>query len=160
MIKKTVIKNGKKYIVNAPGWEDGIGPGAPDGTLWMRSTDLNWYAVTLTGTSGSAAISINQTPLTWQSPGGDAGFELVYNNTTNKPHQVLLTGNAGAVAISVNQTPWSNLLDYKPFLGLKSTDGNFYYVFVSGTPVSVLSVNQNSKWSPIQSNPVPWSIYY
>ena len=147
MIKKIVISNGKKYMVNTAGWNDDVGPGAPMGTLWMISTDGKWYAVTLTGTSGSAAVAINQTPLGWQAPsiGQDLGYQLLQHVNGNV-YQVYLTGNAGAVTMNVNQTPWTNPLDYKTSLFLKSvTDSCFYNVYVSGGGPIVLSVNQNTK---------------
>ena len=94
MTKRVIIRNGKKYIVNVPDWGDsgdevGVGPGGPLGTLWMQSiTDGNWYAITLTGTSGSsvnsASLSVNQTPLTWQSPGQDFGYQLLLCPDNNK----------------------------------------------------------------------------
>lgn len=165
MIKKVVIRNGKKFIVNTPDWNDfggsdfGVGPGAPAGTAWMLSSDGNWYEVSLTGTSGSATISINQTPLTWQSPGADdAGYQLVYNSDDNQTYQVYLTGNAGAVTINVNPTPWSNPTDFKPFLSLKSEDDNsFYQVVLRGSPGPGLFVDQNSKWVSVQPGLTPFA---
>lgn len=147
MIKKTIIKNGVKYIVNVPGWNDDVGPGAPAGTLWMRSiTDNNWFAVTLTGTSASAALSINQTPLTFAT--NDLGYQLVLGS--GSVYQVYLSGSAGAVTSKVAVWPLNS--DYKPYLWLQSTDRNFYKVNVSG---SSLLVDQNSKWAPSYPNTIP-----
>ena len=87
MVKRVIIKNGKKYIVNTVGYNDDVGPSAPAGTLWMQSTDGNWYQVTLAGT----AISINQTPLTWVSPGQELGYELVQDTISNNFYQDFLT---------------------------------------------------------------------
>jgi hypothetical protein len=154
MIRKTVIRNGKKYIVNTAGWNDDVGPGAPAGTLWMRSaTDNNWYAVTLTGTSASAAISINQTPLTLAT--SDLGYQLVFDGYNGVVAQVYLSGSAGSVVTKIASWPISS--DYKPYLMLKSIDGNFYHVNVSG---SALVVDQNSKWWPSWPNSTPpYSLY-
>jgi len=153
MIKRTIIKNGKKYIVNTAGWNDDVGPGAPAGTLWMQSaTDGNWYAVTLTGTSASAALSINQIPLTLAT--NDLGYQLVLGS--GSVYQVYLSGSAGSVVIKTAAWPIDD--DYKPYLRLLSNDGNFYNVNISG---SSLLVDQNSKWWPSQPNSVPpYSLYY
>jgi len=35
MNKRIIINKGKKYIVNAPGYNDDVGPAAPSGVLWM-----------------------------------------------------------------------------------------------------------------------------
>jgi len=143
MIQKIVVKNGKKYIVNTAGWNDDVGPGAPNGTLWMQSTDGNWYSVNVTGTSGSAAISINQTPVNLFT--NDIGYQLLYSN--NNAYQVYLSGSSGGVTLKVNTTPWIPSTNYKPWLNLKSTsDGNLYQVYLSGS-VPAIAVNQNSKIS-------------
>jgi hypothetical protein len=54
---------------------DGIGSGCSVGILWMKSTDDNWYEIALTGTSASAAILVNQTPLAWQD--NSLGYQLL-----------------------------------------------------------------------------------
>lgn len=149
MIKRIIIKNGKKYIVNTAGWNDDVGPGVPAGTLWMQSiTDGNWYAVTLTGTSASAALSINQTPLTLTT--NDLGYQLVLDSYSGSVAQVYLSGSASAVTAIVATWPLSS--DYKPYLWLQSTDGNYYNVNVSG---SSLVVDQNSKWLPSWPDAIP-----
>ena len=131
-MKKVVIRDGKKYIVNVPdygtqiGWEGGIGAGCPQGTLWMKSTDGNWYAVNITGTSGSAATYVNQTALTYQD--NTSGVQLVACDDGNS-YVVSLSGTPPTVTIDVNQTPFPGTADPKPDLLLKSiTDGNFYIV--------------------------------
>ena len=156
MVKRVIIKNGKKYIVNTVGYNDDVGPSAPAGTLWMQSTDGNWYQVTLAGT----AISINQTPLTWVSPGQELGYELVQDTISNNVYQVFLTGNAGAVTI--NTALWPINSDFKPFLSLKSTNGSFYNVNVTG---GALVVDVSSKWNPVQPGLPPlvtgyWAVPY
>lgn len=128
MIRRIVIKNGKKYIVNAAGWNDDVGPGAPEGTLWMQSTDQNWYSVNIIGTSGSATIYINQTPLAWQSPGEEAGNQLLLCNDGNS-YVVYLTGTTPTVTLAVNQVPFTGSAYPKPDLLLGSiTDTNYYMV--------------------------------
>ena len=130
MQKRIVINNGKKYIVNCPSSED-VGPACEPGTLWMQSTDLLWYAVNLTGTSASndLGIYVNQTPLAWESVGGqDFGFQLL--TYSSSVYQVYLSGSAGDVTCSIAQTPWfGGNSDGKPYLLLSSlTDGYFYVV--------------------------------
>ena len=164
MIKKTVIKNGKKYIVNAPGWEDGIGPSAPAGTLWMRSaTDGKWYFMNVFGPSGSVDVYTDPTPLTWQSPGQDFGYQLLYNYYDGNVYQVYLSGSGAAADIYISQTPWLISSDYKPYLWLQSiTDGYFYEVYASGSIGSVeLVVNQNGIWMGWPASPpaIPPSSY-
>jgi hypothetical protein len=131
MQKRIVINKGKTYLVNAPSTED-VGSLAPMGTLWMQSiTDNNWYSINLTGTSASndLAIYVNQTPLEWESPGQDFGYQLLYCYDNNTVYQTYLSGSAGNVTMSISQTPWSSNFDYKPYLLLQSlTDSYFYTV--------------------------------
>jgi hypothetical protein len=133
MIKRIIIKNGRKYIVNVCGWEDGIGPGSPTGTLWMQSTDGNWYAVSLTGTGVSTSININQTPLNLQT--NDLGYQLLYGISDGNVYQIYLSGNSGSVTLNVNPSPVVNPgTNYKPFLVLHSiTDGNYYKVYLNSS---------------------------
>jgi len=160
MLKRVIIRNGKKYIVNVVSWdscdEAGVGPGAPAGTLLMQSiTDGLWYEITLTGTSGSAVVSVNQTASAWKSPGQDFGYQLVLGGG-GSVYQVYLSGSAGSVVIKTAAWPLSG--DYKPCLRLLSNDGNFYNVNISG---SSLLVDQNSKWWPSWPNATPpYSLYY
>ena len=147
MQKRIVITNGRKYIVNAVAWDDsGPGSGAPAGQIWLKSTDGNWYAVSVTGTSSSAALVVNQTPLGWIDPGGQAfGYSLIKSNDGNV-YSCSLSGSGGHTAVVVSSTPWSNQNDYNPFWFLQSpTDGCYYNVALSGSSPPVLVVNQNSK---------------
>lgn len=144
MQKMIVTKDGKKYMVTAPGWNDDVGPGGPAGTLWMESTDGNWYAVNVTGTSGSAVVSVNQTPLTVFT--NDIGYQLLYDASNGNTYQVFLSGTAGSVTINVNPVPWAASTSPKPYFSLQSvTDGSFYQVYLTGAVTPVLTVNQNSK---------------
>lgn len=141
-----VINNGKTYRVNCVSLDD-VGPSAAPGTLWEQSTDDSlWYAVNLAGTSASndLAISINQTPLTWVSPGGqDFPYQLLLC-TDGNVYQVYLSGTAGSVIMSVNATPAPNNLDYKPYLLMQSlTDGCFYMVSLTAGPT--ITINPNSR---------------
>lgn len=122
----------------------GIGFGCEPGRLWMKSTDGNWYELTLSGSSGSAAISVNQTPLTLQD--NSLGYQLLQAND-NKVYQVTISGSSGSVAIAISQTAWANSFDYKPNLFMKSlTDQCFYVVSAVNTSGTIsLVVNQSTK---------------
>ena len=135
MAKRIIIRNGKKYFVNVPdwdnhpaGWEDGIGSGGPQGTLWMMSTDNNWYPINVSGSAGVVALYVSQSALTWQSPGQDVGNQLLACDNGNS-YVVYLSGTPPAVTFTVNQTPFTGSAYPKPDLLLKSiTNGNFYMV--------------------------------
>lgn len=158
MQKRIVFNKGKKYIVNAPCLND-VGPACEVGTLWMQSTDLNWYAVNLTGTSASNNLApyVNQTPLTWQSVGGqDFGFQLLYCNDNNNVYQAYLSGSAGDVTMSISQTPWPSNADYKPFLFLKSITDGYFYTLSAKSGSIYLYPNPNSRiWADLSPEPVP-----
>jgi len=161
MQKRIVIKNGKKYIVNTPGWEDGIGPGAPFGTLWMLSTDGNWYEVTLNGTSGSFANSsslvVNQTPLTWAS--NDSGYQLLLCPQDNLVYQAYLSGSAGDVTMSISQVPSGSAMaggDYKPYLLMRSTVDRYFYPVYAKSGSIYLFTDQNARvWMDDGIEPLP-----
>lgn len=123
---------------------DGIGSGCSVGVLWMKSTDDNWYEIALTGTSASAAILVNQTPLAWQD--NSLGYQLL-KASDSKVYKTYLSGSSGSVTMSIQQTSQSNDYDYKPHLLMRSaTDGYFYAVSASvSASVVSLVVNQNSK---------------
>ncbi len=129
MIKRVIIKDGKKYIVNCASWNDDVGPGAPPGTLWEQSiTDGNWYNINVSGSGMNAVIYI--TTSSWQSPGQDYGYQLV-QATNGEVYQVYLSGSGTNATLQVAQTPWPIQSDYKPYLYLLSvTDGNYYDVYL------------------------------
>lgn len=142
MDRRIIVSNGKKYLVNCAGWNDDVGSGAPIGTLWIQSiTDGRWYDVTLTGTSASAGIYVNPTPLSWYSPSQDFGYQLL--SYSGSVYQVYLSGSGASASMISSTTPWPISSDYKPYLFLQSTDSNFYSVYVTGS--STLFVDQNSK---------------
>ena len=128
MHRRTIINKGKKYIVNCVGFDDAIGSGGSIGTLWMKSTDENWYSVNVSGISGSASISINQNPLLWHSPGQDVGNQLLLCDDGNS-YVLYLTGTSPFVSFNITQVPFPGSAQPKPDLLLQSvTDGNFYIV--------------------------------
>lgn len=131
----------------------GIGPGSPAGFLWMQSSDLNWYQISLSGSNPSASLYINQNPLTYGSS-SDAGlyvdpqsfgYQLLQGSDGNV-YPIFLTGNSGSVTMNVSQSTWPNIYDYKPYLLLRSiTDSRFYIVSVLVTGgVSSLYISQSS----------------
>ena len=130
----------------------GIGPGSPAGFLWMKSSDLNWYQISLSGSNPSASLYINQNPLTYGSSSNaglyqdnSLGYQLLQGSDGNV-YPIFLSGNSGSVTLKVSQSIWSNPYDYKPYLLMKSiTDSKFYIVAVlvaSGT--SSLYISQSS----------------
>lgn len=126
MIKKIVIKNGKKYSVNAPGWDDGIGAGCPVGTLWMLSDDASWYAVQVSGSGGGADVYVDQTALTYVD--NALGIQLVLCDNGNS-YETYLLGTSPTVTFNVSQSAYSGSSPPKPYLFLESiTDHNFYVV--------------------------------
>lgn len=158
MQQRTIVNNGKRYIVNCPSAED-VGPACEAGTLWMQSTDLNWYSVNLTGTSASndLAFYVNQTPLTWQSVGGqDFGYQLLACIDNTASYQVYLSGSAGGVTCSIAQTPWAyDQLNCKPYLLLSSiTDGYFYPVYARSGSIYLFPDPNGRVWMFNTSPPI------
>lgn len=121
----------------------GIGSGANVGFLWMTLSG-SWYECSITGSSGSAALYVNQATLNWQD--NSLGYQLLRANDA-KVYQVYLSGITGSISMSVSQSEWPNNLDYKPNMLMKSiTDGYFYIVSArSGSGGITLEVDQNSK---------------
>lgn len=122
----------------------GIGSGGSVGILWMKSTDGNWYAVMISGSTPSASVYVDQTPLSYQD--SSLGYQLL-RGSNGSVYPVFLTGNSGNVTVVVSQSVWSNPNDYKPNFLMKSvTDQKFYIVSVlvaSGT--SSIYVSQSSQ---------------
>ncbi len=133
MQRRTVINKGEKYIVNCVGFSDAIGSGGSVGTLWMKSTDKNWYSVNVSGISPSVIVSVNQVSLPWQSPGDEIGNQLLLCDDGNS-YVVYLAGSPPNVVFTVNQSPFMGSAQPKPDLLLQSiTDGNFYIVTLHKT---------------------------
>jgi hypothetical protein len=119
-----------------------VGSGASVGTLWMTLSG-SWYECMISGSSGSAALYVNQVSLSLQD--NSLGYQLL--RAGNDVYPVYLTGTAGSVSMSISQSEWDNNLDYKPHLLMKSiSDGCFYIVSAEvSASVVTLEVNQNSK---------------
>lgn len=158
MQQRVIVNKGKRFIVNCPSSED-VGPACEPGTLWMQSTDLKWYAVNLTGTSASndLAFYINQTPLNWESVGGqDFGYQLLACVDNTCSYQVYLSGSAGDVTCSIAQTPWAHdQWNAKPYLLLTSlTDGYFYPVYARSGSIYLFPDPNGRVWMK-STNPPP-----
>ena len=153
MQKRIVIKNGKKYIVNTVGWDDGVGAGCPEGTLWMTSVANGlWYAINATGTAGSAAVSINQTTIGWQD--NSLGYQLVSADNGNI-YAVYLTGIPNSVVFTVSQSAYTGSSGAKPYLLLQSvTDGNYYQFYLKNNSGSIQLSGSNSMISSSWLHPV------
>ena len=58
----------------------GVGSGCSPGTLWMALSG-SWYECSVTGSSGSAALHVNQVPLSLQD--NSLGYQLLRANDLN-----------------------------------------------------------------------------
>lgn len=121
----------------------GIGSGANVGFLWMTLSG-SWYECSVSGSSGSAALYVNQTALAWQD--NSLGYQLLKANDGNV-YAVYLSGNTGSISMSISQSAWSNNLDFKPYLFMKSISDSCFYVVSASVSASVVTLNvqQNSK---------------
>lgn len=121
----------------------GVGSGADVGTLWMTLSG-SWYECRITGSSGSAAVYVNQTALAWQD--NSLGYQLLKANNNNV-YAVYLSGPTGSIQMSISQSAWSNNLDYKPYLLMKSVTDSCFYVVSASVSASVVTLNvqQQSK---------------
>jgi hypothetical protein len=148
MQKRIVINKGKKYIVNAPGGDDGIGAGCPSGIAWLQDDLDAWQSVQLTGLSGSLVtpLAFSITPISTNSVGmnaNDFGFQIIMAND-NLNYEVSVD-SAGPTLV-IDQTP-SDYASSKPFLFLQSiTDGAYYYVSALNTAGTItLVINDNTR---------------
>lgn len=157
MQRKIVVNKGKKYIVNVIGWDDGVGPGAPVGTLWMQSTDGNWYSINASGSTGTGDLSVlvNQTSIGWQPPGPDYGYQLIACDDGHT-YAVYLTGTSPLVTFTVSQSAYTGSSDPKPYFYFYSiTDGNYYVVGLHNTSGSIQTTTNQG--GPSTSSIVPWN---
>lgn len=163
MQKRTVVNNGKRYLVNVPGWEDGIGAGFAVGQLVMKSTDGLWYITTASGSAPNAIAFVSTASLPFQSGSiwtqndytasvapwpsfyeQNFPYQIVGAND-GKGYQVYLTGTAPSTALAVSQSAiYPNayitnslgaVIDIaKPYLLLQSiTDFNYYRAYLLNT---------------------------
>ncbi len=173
-MQRTIISNGKRYLVNVPTWEDGIGPGFALGQLVLKSnTDLRWYMVYCTGSVAVMYISQSALPFVPTGSAWSQGANTAsYQNTTtfyeqNFPYQILgsndgnayaiyLSGTAPAVTLVVSQSAWGSayitnsqgaVIDIaKPHLLLQNgTTGNYHYAGLTTTlGTTTISVSQTA----------------
>lgn len=174
MEQRTVISNGKRFLVNVATNDDGIGAGFSVGQLVMKSnTDGNWYVVTTSGSTSAMYVSQSALPFTatgksWSQGANTASFQIVPTfYEQNFPYQILgsndgnayavyLTGTAPTVTLVVSQSAWGRsyitnsvgaVIDIaKPFLFLQNiTTGNYYYAgLTTNAGTTTLSVNQTA----------------
>ena len=140
-----VKSKGRTYLVNTPGFEDGIGPGCPFGIAWMQDELGQWYSVQLTGLSGSLSFSVTPIPMSDWAVGfyaNDFGFQLLQADD-GFIYQVSV--NSAGPSVVISQTP-SQFQSFKPFLYLQSnTDGAYYYISaVNDSGVITLPLNGSS----------------
>lgn len=142
MERRIVISNGKKYVVNTPGWNDEVGPGSPPGTLWLKSvTDSRWYEVKLTGAPASS-FYVNPTPLPLTT--NDLGHQYVLSSNGNV-YRVYLTGTGAGATVTLDTTALPATLNYKSNLFLQSrTDNKGYGVYVQGTSFYIDTIHTGS----------------
>lgn len=141
-MKRIIISNGKKYVVNTPGWNDEVGPGSPPGTLWLQSeTDGLWYEVKLTGAPASS-FYVNPTPLTLAT--NDLGYQYVLSSDGNV-YRIYLTGTGTGATVMLDPTALPTSLNYKSNLYLQSvTDEKGYGVYVQGTSFYIDTIHTGS----------------
>jgi hypothetical protein len=152
MYQQIVKNKGKTYRINCVSYD--VGPAGPMGQIWMQSTDGQWYAGQVGGsTSTGVSLYVNQSALTWASVGGqDFPYQYLLNSTDGNVYVVSYTGVPPNVVFSINQTPLfasvAGIVNYKTgFLFQSITDGYYYGASLIGTPPNVtLNVAQNGIW--------------
>lgn len=138
MQKRIVISNGKKFLVNAPGYEDGVGPGASVGTLWMSEGSASWFAVVITGSKNTAVLSVSQSRLPYTD--NSLGYQLV-SGDDGRSYFVYLSGNLPTVTFNVSQSAYTGSASSKPNLLIQSsTDSNFYKVYLHNSAGTITAV--------------------
>lgn len=170
MQQRTVVSNGKRFLVNVATNDDGIGAGFAVGQLVMKSaTDGKWYVVTASGSAGSVAMFVSQSALPFTSgpvwAQGEYTASIVGNQSffeQNYPYQlvassdgnayaVYLTGTSPTVALTVSQSAYGKafittslnaVIDIaKPNLFLQNITNGDYYVASLTTTLGVTSLS-------------------
>lgn len=126
MQQRTVVSNGKRYLVNVA-TDDGVGAGFAVGQLVLKSaTDGKWYVATASGSAGSVVTFVSQSALGFTSgPSYSQG-----NNTA-----------------SYVMSP-SFFEQNFPYQLVASTDGNAYAIYLTGTAPAVTFVVSQSAYGP------------
>ena len=173
MQTRTIINNGRRYLVNVP-TEDGVGAGFAVGQLVLKSANDNqWYVVTSSGSAGAVVAYVSQSALPFQS--GPIYTQNEYTSSIvgsmnffeqNYPYQLIASSDGNAYAVYLNGTaPTATLtvsqsaygkayittsynarIDIaKPNLLLQNISNGDYYVasLTTSGGVTSLSVNQN-----------------
>jgi hypothetical protein len=126
MQQRTIINNGRKFLVNVATNDDGVGPGFAVGQLVMKSSDGSWYMLTSSGSSPTATLFISQSALPF----------------TSGP---IYAQNAYTASIVGYMDFYEQNFPYQ-ILG--STDGNAYAIYLTGTAPTVTLVVSQSVWGP------------
>jgi len=165
MQQRTVVSNGKRYLVNVA-TDDGIGAGFAVGQLVLKSaTDGKWYVATASGSAGSVVAFVSQSALAF--PTGSDGTSYYNQNypyqliasTDGNAYAVYLTGTAPAATFVVSQSAYGKayitssngaIIDMsKPYLLLQNiSNGDYYRASLStnaGTTTLVVSQNAISQ---------------
>lgn len=128
MQKRIVISNGKKYIVNTPGWEGGAGAGSSIGTLWMSEGSASWFAIVVTGSKNTAQVAVSQSRLPYTD--NSLGYQLLAGDD-GRSYFVYLSGNTPTVTLNASQSAYTGSASPKPNLLIQSsTDNNFYKIYL------------------------------
>ena len=126
MQRRVVISKGKRFLVNAPSWGDGVGPGASIGTLWMSEGSASWFAVSVTG-HGSASLQVSASAFPNYTD-NSLGYQLLAAND-GRSYFIYLRGTPPSLQVS--QSAYTGSASPKPNLLLQSTtDSNFYPVYL------------------------------
>lgn len=147
MQQRVVVNNGKRYIVNTVGWEDGVGAGFPLGALVMKSiTDKFWYIIYASGSANDVSASVSQSALSFPTESyfdQNYPYQLLGFDATSS-YVVYLSGSAPNTALVVSQSRFTGSSEPKPSLLLQNiTDGNYYTAYLSASAGAIgLFVNQ------------------
>jgi hypothetical protein len=127
MQQRTIISNGRRFLVNVATNDDGVGAGFAVGQLVMKSVDDNlWYMVTASGSAGIVDVFVSQSALPFNSGS-------VYSQ-----------GEATASIVGQQSFFEQNW----PYQLVASSDGNAYAVYLTGTPPTVAVEISQSAYGP------------
>lgn len=159
MQQRTVISNGKRFIVNCADYDEGVGAGFAVGQLTLKSyTDLYWYVLNASGSVGSVVMKVNTGSLT--SFGTSSYYDLNFpyqllGSNDGNVYQIYLVGSGSGATLTVSQSMYQSgsfitsstgaVIDIgKPYLFLQNeTDGNYYRAYLSSSGgTTSLVVNQ------------------
>ena len=145
MQQRTILNNGKRYIVNCP-TEDGIGAGFALGQLVLKSiTDNYWYVITCSGSIANVIPFVSQSVLSYY--GTSSFYDINYpyqllQADNNNTYALYLSGSSPTAALVVSQSDYTGSAYPKPYLLLQNiTDFNYYRtsLHASGSTISLVT---------------------